>query len=179
MISIIAAIGKNRELGKNNKLLWHIPEDFKRFKNLTSGHTVIMGRKTYESLPEKFRPLPNRVNIILSRHSGEPTQSETPESLSDSGRASLVRMTLSIYCSSIEDALEKAKAFGKDIFIIGGASIYTQGIKYANKLYLTLVDKAYSDADAFFPAYGEFGKVVWEKNGVEGELKYRFMELIK
>ena len=68
MINIIAAIGKNRELGKDNKLLWHIPEDFKRFKNLTSGHVVIMGRKTYQSLPKKFRPLPNRVNIVVTRN---------------------------------------------------------------------------------------------------------------
>jgi len=176
MISIIAAIGKNRELGKENKLLWNIPEDMKRFQNLTSGHVVIMGRKTYESLPKKFRPLPNRVNIILSRHSGEPAQSSTPESLSDSGQA---RMTLSIYCSSIEDALEKAKTFGKEIFIIGGAQIYSLGIKYADKLYLTLVDKEFSDADAFFPDYSQFNKIIFEENHQDDKYSYKFIELVK
>jgi len=168
-VSIIAAIGKNRELGRDNKLLWHIPEDFKRFKDLTSGHVVIMGRKTYESLPEKFRPLPDRVNIVVSRH---------PEPVS--GSRNQFGMTELIYCSSIEEALQFAKQEKTpEIFIIGGASIYEQGIKYADKLYLTLIDKEYPDADAFFPEYGEFGRVISEKSGVNGELKYKFVELIK
>ena len=167
-VSIIAAIGKNRELGRDNKLLWHIPEDFKRFKDLTSGHVVIMGRKTYESLPEKFRPLPDRVNIVVSRH---------PEPVS--GSRNQFGMTELIYCSSIEEAIDIAKVKVNEIFIIGGASIYQQGIKYADKLYLTLVDKEYPDADAFFPEYGEFGHVISEVSGVSGKLKYKFVELIK
>jgi dihydrofolate reductase len=164
IISIIAAIGKNRELGKNNKLLWHIPEDFKRFKNLTSGHVVIMGRKTYESLPEKFRPLPDRVNIVVTRNASFTTTSQL------------------IVAGSIEQAIDKAKRnlpAGRQVFIIGGANIYEQGIKYANKLYLTLINKAYSDADVFFPDYSEFKKLIFEKDGVEGDLKYKFVELIK
>lgn len=161
MISIIAAIGKNRELGKNNKLLWHIPEDFKRFKDLTSGHIVIMGRKTYESLPEKFRPLPNRTNIIITRN------------------ASFITTNQLIVANSVEQAIDKAKTIGSQIFIIGGASIYTQGIKYTNKLYLTLIDKVYSDADAFFPDYSEFKKIIFKKDGFERGLKYKFVELIK
>jgi len=161
LVNIIAAIGKNRELGKDNKLLWYIPEDFKRFKDLTSGHTVIMGRKTYESLPEKFRPLPNRVNVVVTRNVNFKAEGVT-------------------VCHSIEEALQFAKQEKTpEIFIIGGASIYEQGIKYADKLYLTLVDKEYPDADAFFPEYGEFGRVISEEGGVSGGLKYKFVELIK
>jgi len=163
MISIIAAIGKNRELGKDNKLLWHIPEDFKRFKNLTSGHVVIMGRKTYESLPEKFRPLPNRINIVVTRNPNFTTINQL------------------IVVGSIEEAIESAKAKiqnpNNEIFIIGGASIYEQGIKYADKLYLTLVEKEYPDADTFFPDYSQFKKVVSEEKHKDNIYSYRFIEL--
>lgn len=161
MISIIAAIGKNRELGKDNKLLWHIPEDFKRFKELTSGHVVIMGRKTFESLPEKFRPLPNRINFVITRDINYKVEGV-------------------IVCHSIEEAIKNLESKLKDeVFIIGGASIYEQGIKYADKLYLTLVDKVYPNADTFFPEYGEFGKEIVVGEGVEGDLKYKFVELVK
>jgi len=172
-ISIIAAIGKNRELGKDNKLLWNIPEDFKRFKELTTGHVVIMGRKTYESLPEKFRPLPNRVNVVITRNVNYKTKgiivySSLEEALKNL-ESKIQNSELSILNSKFKD----------EVFIIGGASIYAQGIKYADKLYLTLIDKTYSDADAFFPEYGEFGKVILEESKVQGDLKYKFVELIK
>lgn len=160
MISMIAAIGKNRELGKDNKLLWHIGEDFKRFKELTLNSVVIMGRKTYESLPEKFRPLPNRTNIVITRN----------RALSPSG---------CLASNSIEEALEKAKKFNKKIFIIGGASIYQQGIKYADKLYLTLVNQEFPEADAFFPDYSDFKKIVKEEKKSDGKFTYRFIELEK
>jgi len=173
MISIIAAIGKNRELGKDNKLLWHIPDDFKRFKDLTSGHIVIMGRKTYESLPENFRPLPKRINIVITKNKNVVEQFIAPKIDGAMNR------TTTIFCNSIETALDKAREFNDKIFIIGGASIYTQGIKYSDKLYLTLIDKEYPDADAFFPEYGEFGKVVWKENKVQGDLEYKFVELEK
>ena len=172
MINIIAAIGKNRELGKNNKLLWHIPEDFKRFKDLTSGHVVIMGRKTYESLPEKFRPLPNRVNIVITRNKNVVEQFIAPKIDGAMNR------TTTIYCNSIEMALEKSKEFNKEIFIIGGAQIYSLGIKYADKLYLTLVDEEFPDADTFFPDYGEFKKKVFEEDHASGDIKFKFVELI-
>ncbi len=160
LVSMIAAIGKNRELGKNNRLLWHIPEDFKRFKDLTSGHVVIMGRKTYESLPEKFRPLPNRTNIIVTRDVG-------------------YKIKDAIVCHSIEEAINLAKKKTSEIFIIGGAQIYDLGIKYADRLYLTLVDKEYPDADAFFPDYSQFKKVITEENHSSGDIKFKFVELIK
>jgi dihydrofolate reductase len=179
MISIIAAIGKNRELGKDNKLLWRIPEDMKRFKDLTLGQVVIMGRKTYESLPKKFRPLPNRINIVISRHPELVSGSQQDvETCLPSGRQ--VRHNINtIICFSIEQAIDKAKEFNKEIFIIGGASIYSQGLKYADKLYLTLVDKEYPDADVFFPDYKDFGKVKFLSSGFSGNLKYQFIEVLK
>ncbi|MFA6016959.1 MAG: dihydrofolate reductase [Patescibacteria group bacterium] len=160
MINIIAAIGKNRELGKDNKLLWHIPDDFKRFKALTSGQVVIMGRKTYESLPEKSRPLPNRINVVVTRDVN-------------------YKVAGVIVCHSLEAAFAEASASQGEVFIIGGAQIYDLGIKYADKLYLTLVDKEYPDADAFFPNYSEFKKIVLEEDKVQGDLKYKFVELVR
>ena len=171
MINIIAAIGKNRELGKENKLLWHISQDFKRFKTLTSGHIVIMGRKTFESLPEKFRPLPNRVNIVVTR---DPKFTISARSYKD-GKV--------IVCHSLEEAFRLASLAqgksSKEVFIIGGASIYKQGIKYANKLYLTLVNQEYPEADAFFPDYSEFKKIIFEENHFSGKIKFKFIDLTK
>ena len=162
-VSIIAAIGKNRELGRDNKLLWHIPEDFKRFKFLTSGHTVIMGRKTFESIG---KPLPDRINIVVTRN-----QSWTPLGCT--------------VCHSLEEALKNSEfkiqnsELGKEVFIIGGAEIYRQGIQYADKLYLTLVNQEYPDADAFFPDYSDFKKKVFEESHASGNLQFEFIELTK
>ena len=162
MINIIAAIGKNRELGAKNKLLWHIPEDVERFKTLTTDQVVIMGRKTYESIPEKFRPLPHRVNIIVTRDENYQINNKN------------------VFVShSIEDAITKAKEFNKEIFIIGGAQIYKESLKYADKLYLTLVDKEYPEADVFFPDYSEFKIKTSEENHLSGDLKFKFIELVK
>ncbi len=160
MISIIAAIGKNRELGKDNKLLWQIPSDMKRFKDLTTGSVVIMGRKTYESLPQKFRPLPGRINVIITRDSSYFAPG-------------------AVVVNSMEAAIEEAKKTNKEIFIIGGAQIYSLGIKYAEKLYLTQVDKEYPEADAFFPDYTDFSKTVSEQEYQSGKLKFKFIELVK
>ena len=128
MISIIVAIAENYAIGKNNDLLWHIPEDLKRFKRLTTGHTVIMGKKTYESLPRK--PLPNRVNIVIT---------DDPEDLFDQ----------CVMAWSIEDALNKSDSSDEN-FIIGGASVYRQFLPFSDRLYITWVHKSY-DGDVFFP----------------------------
>ncbi len=163
-VSIIAAIGHNRELGKNNKLLWHIKEDLQRFKSLTVGHPIIMGRKTWESLP--FRPLPNRTNIIVTRNLS----------------LSFARGRLAKLAESLEEAIEIAKkAEGREeIFVIGGGQIYEQalGKNLVKKLYLTIVD-ASAEADTFFPDYSEFKKIVFEQKGESGEYKYTFLELEK
>lgn len=158
-ISIIAAIGKNRELGKDNKLIWHIPEDFKRFKMLTSGHPIIMGRKTWESL--LFKPLPNRYNIVI-----------TSEASYQANGA--------VVCNSIEEGIKKAQGQqgSEEIFVIGGGQIYEQAIKkgLVDKLYLTLVDGDF-DADVFFPDYSEFKKIISKDKRESDGYKYSFLEL--
>lgn len=155
-LSIVAAIGKNREMGKDNKLLWHIPEDLEHFKKITLNHPIIMGRKTYESIG---RPLPKRDNIIVTRYS------------------SYVVPGCYIY-NSLEKAIEFAKSLNKEeIFIIGGGDIFAQVLSQVDKLYLTIVEKEF-DADVFFPEYEKkFTKVVSEQKGKSGEYIYKFLEL--
>jgi dihydrofolate reductase len=128
MISIIVAIAKNLAIGKNNDLLWHLPDDLKRFKRITLGHKVIMGRNTYLSLP--FRPLKERENIVISDKPEEVFQGCTMV------RSIAEAVTL---CSSQEEC-----------FVIGGASVYTQFLPYADKLYITWVHKDF-EGDVFFP----------------------------
>ena len=128
-ISIIAAIDANRGLGKNNRLLFKILEDMKRFKKLTTGHVVVMGRKTFESIG---RSLPKRTNIVVTR-----------DAKYKAGGCIVVH--------SLDEALEKATEIEKEeIFVIGGGEIYNQAIEIADTLYLTIVKGSY-EADAFFP----------------------------
>ncbi len=136
MITIIAAIGQNNELGKNNDLIWHLPADLKRFKKVTSGHHILMGRNTFESIG---KPLPNRTTIIITRNN----------SYFKDG---------CLIANSIEDALELANK-EEHVFIIGGAEIYKQTIalNLADKLDITIVHDTF-DADVFFP---EIDPNVW------------------
>lgn len=132
MISIIVATSQNNVIGKDNTLIWHLPADMKFFKEKTTGHCVITGRKNYESIPEKFRPLPNRTNIVITRQ----TDYQAPGA---------------IVAVSVEDAIEKAKATGDpEIFIIGGAEIYRQSLRYTGRIYLTQIHQRF-EGDAFFP----------------------------
>ena len=157
MISIIAAIGQNRELGKDNKLLFHIPKDLKRFKKITFGHPVIMGRKTFESLG---KPLPKRTNIIITRNRNYKAKG-------------------CIICHSLINAIEIAQKKSKnEVFIIGGGQIYKQAIKLADKLYLTIV-KGEFEADTYFPDYSQFKKVIKEEKKESKGYKYMFLELVK
>lgn len=157
-ISMIAAVAKNLAIGKDNKLLWHIPEDLKRFKELTKGHAVVMGNKTFESLG---RPLPQRTNIVIAKD----------ENYKADG---------CVVVHSLDDAIEAAKKSESDeIFIIGGGSIYAQFLPRADKLYITKVDKEF-DGDVFFPAYGHlFKKITFRQEGEHNGLKYTFLELEK
>lgn len=155
-ICAIAAIGKNRELGTKNQLSWRISDDFKRVKELTMGHPLIMGRKTYESIG---RPLPGRINIIITRD---------PDYAAEG----------CVVVNSIENALEEArKVEDKEIFIFGGAEIYKLALPYTDRLYLTLIDDEDPEADAFFPDYtADFMEVT--RHGVrehEG-LKYKWVD---
>jgi dihydrofolate reductase len=136
MISIIVAIAENYAIGRDNRLLWHISEDLKRFKRMTSGHKIIMGRNTLLSLPKW--PLPNRTSIVITDKQDEVFEG--------------CEMVF-----SIEEAVQKC---GKDeeCFVIGGASVYAQFMPLADKLYITRVDRPF-DADTFFP---EISKDKWE-----------------
>ncbi|WP_300569759.1 dihydrofolate reductase [Flavobacterium sp.] len=128
MITLIAAAGENNELGKDNDLLWHLPNDFKRFKTLTSGHYIIMGRKTFESFP---KPLPNRTHIIITRNKNY----DVPEGC--------------FVVNSIEKALDICPK-NETIYIIGGGEIYKQSIDLADCIELTRVHSTF-EADAYFP----------------------------
>ena len=132
MITIVVAMGKNREIGADNQLLWHLPKDLKHFKELTSGHPIIMGRKTYESIG---KPLPNRTNIVISRKN-------------DWFEEGI------LIVGSIKEALKFAKKIDENVFIIGGGTVYEQTIDLADQLEVTLVD-AELKADTFFPKIDE------------------------
>lgn len=134
IISMIAAVSENKVIGRNNDLPWHLPDDMKYFMQTTKGHCVIMGRKNYESIPEKFRPLPNRVNIVVTRQK----DFSAPECL---------------VVHSLNQALEAAAENGpEEVFLIGGSEIYRQGFPLANRLYLTEI-KAFIDGDVYFPSF--------------------------
>lgn len=144
MIILIAAIAENNALGKNNDLLWHLPKDFKRFKEITSGHHIIMGRKTFESFP---KPLPNRTHVIITRQKDYVCEG----------------------CIVVQD-LEKAIAVcpkNEDIFVIGGGEIYSQSIHLADRLDITRVHHSF-EADVFFP---EIDPEIWELISEEVHLK--------
>jgi dihydrofolate reductase len=144
MIILIAAIAENSALGKNNELLWHLPKDFKRFKEITSGHYIIMGRKTFESFP---KPLPNRTHVIITRQKDYVCEG----------------------CIVVQD-LEKALAVcpkNEDVYIIGGGEIYSQSISLADQLDITRVHHSF-EADVYFP---EIDHTIWELISEEVHLK--------
>ena len=153
--SIICALGSNRAIGRKNRLLWHISGDLRRFKRITTGHSIIMGRKTYESIG---RPLPARTNIILTRN----------------------RKYKAAGCEvvhSVDDALAVAgnSAGAEEVFIIGGGEIYRQFMDITDRLYLTLVDDEPDDADTFFSDYSDFTEVIEEEPGESNGLHYKYV----
>ena len=158
MISLIAAVARNRAIGLDNKLLYWLPNDLKRFKSLTTGHTIIMGRKTFESLPKGA--LPNRRNVVLSRSGAQFPGAET--------------------FSTLEKALAACRP-DEEVFVIGGASVYQQALPLADRLCLTEVDDTPAAADAFFPDYSEW-HVTWEEQHESDErhaFRYRFVDYVR
>ncbi|MCU0660209.1 MAG: dihydrofolate reductase [Candidatus Pacebacteria bacterium] len=146
MIALIAAIQKSdRGLGSKNELLYRISADLKRFRALTTGNVIIVGRKTFESIG---RTLPDRHNIVITRNS----DFTPPEGV--------------IVAHSLDEALAKARESGTAIFIIGGAEIYRQSINIADRLYLTIIDD-HKEADVFFPDYSDFKKVISEEKLID------------
>ncbi len=157
-ISIIAALSqKNSVIGKDNTLPWHIPEDLLRFRRITVGHPVIMGRKTYESIG---KPLPNRTNIIITRNKA-------------------LQIPGCIITTSLEEAIQYARKIEKkEIFIIGGGEIFKKGIKMADKLYLTLVEGDFK-GNIFFPDYSTFKTILSKEQSTSNGHAYTFIELTK
>jgi dihydrofolate reductase len=163
MISIIVATAENGVIGKDNQLLWKLSADLKQFRILTTGHSVIMGRKTFESIG---RPLPNRTNIVISRQ----RNFSLPEGV--------------LQANSLEKAIDLAKnhAGNEEIFIIGGGNVYEQALAITDKIYLTEV-KANIEGDAFFPKlsvedWKEISRVSHQKDE-KNEYDFDFVELIK
>ena len=157
MISLIAVIGKNRELGKDNHLLWDIPSDLKRFRAITKGHPVIMGRKTFASIGHA---LPNRANFVVTRDT-----SYTGEGIT--------------VVSSLDEAIDKAKTApgSAETFVIGGGQMYAQAIEKADRLYLTLVNVEDPNADTFFPDYSAFTKVIEKSDQEENGIRFTYLTL--
>lgn len=151
-LSLIAAIGKNRELGKNNDLIWHLKEDMKFFKKMTNGKTIIMGRVCFESLPGL---LPNRKHIILSNNKE-------------------YKVKDALIMNNIDEVLEYIKNTNEECFIIGGSKIYELFLPYCDKLYLTEINSE-SDADVYFPKINEelYNKEILDEKE-ENNIKYKF-----
>lgn len=161
MLSIIVAIAENNAIGKDNDLIWHISDDLKRFKKLTTGNIILMGRKTYESLPNGA--LPNRENVVITHNTN-------------------LQLAKCLILYSIDDAIEKYANSKEEVFVIGGGSIYKKLLPFAQKLYLTKVHESF-DADVFFPELNKQNwKVVHEEHhqkSEKNEYDYSFVDLIK
>lgn len=154
-ISMVAAMDSKRGIGKNGQLPWNIPEDLQRVRKLTIGHTIIMGRKTFESIGH---PLPNRKNIIVTHN------------------LSYNSMGCEI-ATSLHDAIELAKAAEEtESFIFGGGDIFAQAIIFADELYLTIVEGDFG-ADTFFPDYSEFTRKIFEEEHESGSYKFKYLTL--
>lgn len=159
ILSAIAAMSRNRVIGINNKLPWHLPEDLKYFKEKTKGKIMIMGRKTFDSIGQ--RPLPGRLHIVITRNSDYKSNHE------------LVKIV-----SSLEQAIALAKTlvgnpYPDEVMIVGGSEIYKQSLPLLNRLYLTVIEKDYS-GDAYFPEFESFGYKLTSQENHTGDLPYSF-----
>jgi dihydrofolate reductase len=155
LLTLIAAVARNGVIGIGNRLPWHLPADLKHFKALTTGHTVIMGRKTWESLPAKFRPLPGRRNIVVTRNAGYQAEG-------------------AVVTNSLPAALAAAES--GEAFVIGGAELYVAAMPLANRLQLTEIE-ASIEGDTWFPAidHRQWQEVARETHRDEAGLNYAFV----
>jgi len=180
-INLIVAVDDKNGMGKNGKMPWHIPADFKRFKEITMGHPVIMGRKTFESIPG---PLLNRTNIIITR---DPNYQNADATVVHSLGEAIKAASSKHYVLSrekekksipIHDTKYKLHTTENEVFIIGGGQIFQEAINIADKLYLTLVEGKF-DVDTYFPDYSDYKKVVFEQDGEDNGFAYKFIDLEK
>lgn len=155
-IALIAAVAKNNVIGKKGAMPWYLPEDLKRFKKITTGHVVLMGRKTFESILEHLgKPLPDRTNFVITRDDSY----QVPEGV--------------VVYTDLEKALSDYQ--DQDLYVIGGGEIFSQTFDRADKLYITHIDKEY-DGDVFFP---EIDPSVWQKAAEEKHEGFEFAEYVK
>lgn len=148
--SAIVAMDEGRVIGNNGTLPWHIPEDLTHFKQLTTGHVVLMGRKTWDSLPERFRPLPNRLNVVVSR---SPRRASLPEEVH--------------WYTSLEEAIELAESEqmnDKKLWVIGGAELYRQFLPYCKTVYVTRV-RGQHEGDVTFPEFERDFRLIAQEDG--------------
>ena len=158
---LIAAVSENHVIGKDNDIPWYIPEDMKLFKKLTSGHPVIMGRKTYESLPDKFKPLPGRLNMILSRDENSVQE------------GAYVYNSMEEILSSLKDENPSVDGIDYDqVFIIGGQQIYELTLSLADRLEITHVKKTILSGDSFFP---KIDQSIWKVTEKQDFVDYSFV----
>lgn len=159
MLSIIAAIDENNAIGKNNRLMWNLPKDLKRFRSITLGSPVIMGRRTFESIG---RPLPERINLVLG---------SSPDFQPPAGCLAF---------SAFDKALEYASNISANCFAIGGERVFREAMKYAEKIYLTVIHHKYSDADRFFPTIpeNEWKIIETENNMTDEEFAFPFSFIV-
>lgn len=158
MISLVVAMARNRTIGAGGRLPWHLPEDLKRFKAVTTGHPIVMGRKTFESIG---RPLPGRTNIVVTRDAAKTIPG-------------------CVVAGSLDEALAKASAPGvpgnEEVCVIGGGEIYRQALPRADRLYLTLIDRDV-DGDAFFPDFSEQDYTVVSREERGDPFRFEFLVL--
>lgn len=153
---IIAAVSENGVIGKNGEIPWDISEDMKHFKETTTGHPVIMGRKTYQSFPKSFRPLPDRTNIVLTRSDFDPEDESVK------------------IVNSLSEAYEKAEKIDEKAFVIGGSSVYEEALKDADRMILTEVHREV-DGDTFFP---EWNNSSWKEVERDERDGFDFVEYV-
>lgn len=158
MISMICAIARNNVIGNNNSLIWHIPSDLKRFKSITSGSTIIMGRKTFESLPGV---LPKRKHIVITRDENYTVDNENVEIF-----------------HSVDEVLRTYENITEEVYIIGGGQIYKEFLPHADKLHLTILEKDF-EGDTFFPEINNAEWITEEKSDIitENDIDYYFIDL--
>lgn len=180
ILSAIAAIGQNNELGANNKLLWNIPGELARFKRITTGHTIMMGRKTFESIG---RVLPNRTNIIITHDEkytveGAVVVHSLEKALEVEKEYQVSGIT---YQGKKEDLLNTKYVIPNtnEVFIIGGGQIFAEAMPQIQRLYLTIVHADFPEADVFFPKYSEFTKVLEREDHESEKYKYSFLTLCR
>ena len=184
MFSLISAIGKNREIGENNNLIFHVKDDMKFFRETTKGHKVVMGRATWESLPGKLK---NRKNIVITRSDPKSLEkpAQTPTTAQITPDTHLGAMTNPIIApdeivSDLDSFIEANQDSEEEIFIIGGGTIYSAFLPYAKHLYLTEIDASAEDADTFFPQFdkSKYHRTIIKKGSDHG-INYSIVKYTK